>query len=134
MLLMPPMPPMRQTMTLNDYGSRAKLIDTCQKLDIARMMTEYSASIKKEFENQGVEVEGIRISFVKSKTGNGGSRFWFKCPSCSRRVGILYHDSYGSFGCRVCLRLDYRSHRYKGMLEAAVAGIEPKRHNLKHKT
>ena len=45
----------------------------------------------------------------------GGVRFWFVCPGCSRRVGVLYlapgHDR---FRCRYCLRLAYESQNYRG--------------------
>jgi hypothetical protein len=37
----------------------------------------------------------------------GGRRPWFRCPSCGRRVGILYSRG-GYFRCRTCQRLRYR--------------------------
>jgi hypothetical protein len=40
----------------------------------------------------------------------GGERSWFACPSCRRRVGILYRPAAGdAWGCRTCHRLTYRS-------------------------
>ncbi|WP_236658355.1 hypothetical protein [Pseudomonas knackmussii] len=36
----------------------------------------------------------------------GGSRPWFLCPDCGRRVAKIY--SHGVFACRHCLRLNYR--------------------------
>lgn len=40
----------------------------------------------------------------------GGTRPWFRCPWCSRRVALLYGlSSDGYFGCRLCLRLAYMS-------------------------
>lgn len=36
----------------------------------------------------------------------GGSRPWFLCPCCGRRVAKLY--SHRVFACRHCLRLNYR--------------------------
>jgi len=45
----------------------------------------------------------------------GGVRYWFVCPACSRRVGVLYlapgHDY---FRCRHCLGLAYESQNYRG--------------------
>ncbi len=40
----------------------------------------------------------------------GGLRWWFACPSCGRRVGILYLPSGGRlFRCRHCYDLTYQS-------------------------
>ena len=40
----------------------------------------------------------------------GGVRWWFACPSCGRRVGILYLPSGGRlFRCRHCYDLTYQS-------------------------
>lgn len=37
----------------------------------------------------------------------GGSREWFTCPRCGRRVALIYLAS--GAGCRRCLRLRYQS-------------------------
>lgn len=37
----------------------------------------------------------------------GGSRVWFRCPKCRRRVAILYGGKH--FLCRHCHKLPYRS-------------------------
>jgi len=60
----------------------------------------------------------------------GGSRPWFICRWCSRRVAVLYGLSGdGYFGCRHCLRLGYlsesgdvlgRLHRKMGKLRARL--------------
>lgn len=42
----------------------------------------------------------------------GGSRPWFRCPRCGRRVLTLYwHPEGWRPGCRQCLRLTYPSQR-----------------------
>ena len=38
----------------------------------------------------------------------GGVRKWFKCPECSRRCELLYFR-FGSFACRLCQKIAYRS-------------------------
>ncbi len=38
----------------------------------------------------------------------GGSRPWFRCPECSRRVAVIY-GSGRLFACRQCKRLTYSS-------------------------
>lgn len=42
----------------------------------------------------------------------GGERPWFLCPSCRRRVAILYGGAV--FACRHCYRLAYESQRERG--------------------
>lgn len=41
----------------------------------------------------------------------GGARVWFRCPSCDRRVAILYGGRV--FACRQCQRLAYDCQREK---------------------
>ncbi len=50
------------------------------------------------------------ISLVTTRLYGGGSRFWFACPNCRRRVGRL-HLPHGKnyFLCRRCYNLTYRS-------------------------
>jgi hypothetical protein len=45
----------------------------------------------------------------------GGVRYWFVCPGCSRRVGVLYLAlGWDEFRCRHCLGLVYESQTYRG--------------------
>ena len=39
----------------------------------------------------------------------GGKRPWFVCPTCRRRVGVLYHREGLPFRCRICCKLAYPS-------------------------
>jgi len=41
-----------------------------------------------------------------------GPRWYFLCPHCGRRCEVLYVKG-GDFGCRRCLRLGYRSQKYR---------------------
>ena len=50
------------------------------------------------------------VSLVTTPCNFGGVRYWFGCPSCGRRVGVLYlapGDVY--FRCRHCNNLSYHS-------------------------
>jgi hypothetical protein len=50
------------------------------------------------------------VSLVTTPCNFGGVRYWFGCPSCGYRVGVLYlspGDVY--FRCRHCNNLSYRS-------------------------
>lgn len=58
----------------------------------------YNVRTRGEEEWQPIE-EDIRV--IKTPCHFGGERTWFSCPSCQRRVLILYGDTY--FRCRTCL-------------------------------
>ena len=50
------------------------------------------------------------VSLLTTPCNLGGVRYWFGCPSCGRRVGVLYlapGDVY--FRCRHCNNLSYYS-------------------------
>jgi predicted RNA-binding Zn-ribbon protein involved in translation (DUF1610 family) len=58
------------------------------------------------------------IELTPSRTAFGGIRYWFKCPNCGDRVGMLFVQPITRvIGCRKCLGLEYRSRKYKGMIE-----------------
>lgn len=48
------------------------------------------------------------IAVVTTVPQFGGVRFWFSCPSCCKRVGVLYAPG-GYWRCRVCTGVTYAS-------------------------
>jgi hypothetical protein len=57
------------------------------------------------------EPEGMdcRVVLEWTPCTYGGARVWFRCPSCDRRVAILYGGRV--FACRQCQRLAYDCQR-----------------------
>jgi len=49
----------------------------------------------------------IRLTY--STGPHGGKRSWFVCPTCRRRIGVLYHANGLPFRCRTCCKLAYPS-------------------------
>lgn len=49
------------------------------------------------------------IQLTHSTGPHGGKRPWFACPTCQRRVGVLYHADGLPFRCRICCDLAYPS-------------------------
>lgn len=49
-----------------------------------------------------------RVSLAQSACNFGGTRQWFCCTRCARRVAVLYLRG-GRFACRHCQRLAYSS-------------------------
>lgn len=105
---------MKKTMTVNDYGGQKTLIESCQRIDVRHLLDGYRASLGQS----AVNFDDLTVVFTRSRTGNGGTRLWFKCPLCERRIGSIFRSVFGQIGCRLCLGLKYRSSRYKGMVES----------------
>ena len=47
------------------------------------------------------------IKLMTTATNYGGSRYWWSCPKCSKRVSVLYCAGY--YVCRHCVNAPYRS-------------------------
>lgn len=52
-----------------------------------------------------------RIAIMRTGCHYGGSRPWFGCPMCWRRVAVLYYRA-GRFACRHCNRIAYLTQSY----------------------
>lgn len=106
-----------KTLPPNDFGKKL-LTEQCYKINIIDFVRESNKKIKEILIKSLLKSDGYNITLSRSKTGFGGTRFWFSCPICNKRVGVLYrHPVSQILACRKCLGLDYRKHRYKGMLE-----------------
>jgi hypothetical protein len=101
----------------NDFGKKY-LTEQCQKIGLSDFIGKTKGQFKESILQAYIEAEGYQILLGRSKTGFGGTRLWFSCPLCNRRAGVLYkHPVSQILGCRRCLRLDYRKHRYSKMAE-----------------
>lgn len=52
-------------------------------------------------------MQDVRLTY--SLGPQGGKRPWLVCPTCRRRVGMLYHGNFLPFRCRRCCKLAYPS-------------------------
>lgn len=104
----------------NDYGNNITL-EQCQKFDINTLVREFARNSKKMLVEGQIKSLGRQISCTTTKTNYSGKRLWFICPSCNRRVGTVYlHPITNVVGCCKCLRLPYKSSRFKGMIENEI--------------
>lgn len=104
-------------MNPNNLG-KTIIVDECQQISINTFIRRAKIQLKKTLISSQIEMSGVSIHLAISVTGNGGLRFWFECPLCKKRVGVLYtHPLNQNVGCRKCLGLEYRNQRYKGMVE-----------------
>lgn len=106
-----------KTLSPNDFGKKL-LAEQCQKIKISDFVRGSKEKIKEILIKSSLESNGYNVLLDMSKTGYGGTRFWFSCPICDSRAGVLYkHPMSQILACRKCLKLDYKKHRYKGMAE-----------------
>jgi len=104
----------------NDLGRKC-LVEECQKIRIEDFLKTYRNKLKELVLASELEILGLKIELTTSKTCYNGIRFWFKCPLCKRRAGVLLkHPLTYEIGCRQCLNLEYRKRRYKGMIEGKL--------------
>lgn len=109
-----------KTMNVNDLG-KYLLVEDCQKVAVTDVLKKYKAMLKENFVRSQFEMMKADVRLTTSNTGNKGVRFWFVCPNCDRRVGLLLvHPLQGRLGCRKCLKLEYRKRKFKGMLESKI--------------
>lgn len=76
----------------------------------------YTVILKYDAKGLGSVKESVKME--STRLASGGLRWWFRCPGCGKRVGILY-CRYALFRCRGCHELTYRScqesHKYDGI-------------------
>ena len=100
------------------------MVEDCQKVAVSDLLRDYKAKLKETILRAQFEMLDENVLIMSSKTGRGGLRFWFMCPRCKRRVGVLLkHPLQDVLGCRTCLGLGYRAQRYKGMIENKISVI-----------
>jgi len=100
------------------HSGKPILVEECQKVSITSCIRAVNEKLKKALLAAETHIGNQTIELIASKTAFNGVRYWFRCPLCSKRMGTLFmHPLTSEIGCRNCLELEYRSRRYKGMLE-----------------
>ena len=97
----------------NDLGKILSLdMLTCIKID--DVVRETNRSLKRAILGARLEEFGQDIQLTTTKTRFGGERNWFVCPSCTKRVGVLYlSPGKRVLKCRGCLQLPYFKQKFK---------------------
>lgn len=102
-------------MKRNDYGN-FNINDITTSISVDEVVKALRMQFEQSLIDSPISVGDIQVTLSQSITGHGGRRYWFICPSCSSRVAKLYCQS-PIVACRHCLRIKYRTSRYKGMIE-----------------
>ena len=77
------------------------------------------------------------ISLLTTTCNFGGIRYWFGCPSCCKRVSVLYLAPGGIyFRCRNCNNLSYQSRNSDRITDLGITSrqIEKLRSQIKRRT
>jgi hypothetical protein len=109
-----------KSLSLNNIGEKF-VIEQCQKMSLKTFLSTAKSKLKRSFLEAEISMAGVSIDLATSEMNNGGTRYWFACPICSGRVGVLYvHPLSNLLGCRNCLNLKYKKSQYKGMVEGSI--------------
>ncbi len=94
---------------LNDFGKNKTdrlIVEECSRLSIKDFPLNRNLFKQIIIDNQIVYLTATKCYF-------GGSRYWFKCPNCKKRIGVLYRKPANVyFLCRSCLDLTYALRKY----------------------
>ncbi len=104
--------------SLNPNNLGDFLVENCKKISIKDYLQKANAELKKLIIQSSLDRIGIQITLSSSQTHFNGLRYWFSCPICTKRIGVLFvHPINNNIGCRKCFGLKYSKSRYKGMVE-----------------
>jgi hypothetical protein len=97
-------------------------VEDCATLGIAPStgVGSIRSSVRIQISSPEGDSSAVTIAVAASRPHFGGVRPWYAFPRCGRRAGRLYVPSFGVIGCRVCLKLVYRSQYRKDSLWAAI--------------
>lgn len=95
------MPKLATTHSLEDYPrlSISRYKDQLRPSDKVPAIT-----LSYSFKHQNYQYD---ISVTTTACNYGGVRYWWKCPKCYKRVGVLYCA--GLYVCRHCIGAKYQS-------------------------
>ncbi len=109
-----------KTTTHNNLGKKY-LVEDCQNIRIESMVRKAKKDLISSLTRGEAELDGFTINLTSKPLHHGGERLWFICPLCKMAMGVMYrHPISEIIGCRHCLNLEYRSRRFKGMVENNV--------------
>lgn len=92
-------------------------LEETQKLEVNKLVEAVRQQVWDDFLKATIKAGKSDINLTTSRTGQGGTRYWFKCPRCNKRVGSLYRSINDTFDCRSCTGAQYKKQRFKGMTE-----------------
>jgi len=93
------------------------LVEQCQKIKINELVRNIKTEMAMLRLKEKVELLNHDIEITHTACNFGGQRFWFVCPQCHRRVGVLYKNPISeAILCRKCHGLSYMKSRFHKMM------------------
>ncbi len=92
---------------------KSQTVEDCQRVSINELVRIATKDLKKRLVEAQIEALGLPLTLTTSKTKFSGTRYWFVCPACNRRTGVIYKNQNNAVGCLKCLSLIYRQQKYK---------------------
>ena len=107
--------------------SEAVIVEKWPRLYVSDLKLD-EASLLRGRVNLTLTLDGVtlhtEVPLTITHPHYGGSRCWFLCPRCSRRVGVLFVvervTAVDVFACRVCMSARYLSEMRKGRSERMI--------------
>jgi len=108
--------------TNNNNLGKKYLVEDCQNIRIDSVVRKAKKQLLNTIITGMVEIDGYDVKITSHRLHHGGERLWFVCPLCNRKVGVIYQHPIKNnlIGCRLCLDLEYRCRRFKGMVENKI--------------
>lgn len=100
------------TSTWSRHGEVIASVDHSINADNSSIQFMYSFTHE---EDETKKYQNYSVPIVCTPCHFGGVRYWFLCPSCGKRVGVLYLAGKYVFACRGCWNLTYESCNQSGM-------------------
>jgi hypothetical protein len=80
------------------------------RLIVRRVVDKHFPEVAAKRPERAERPRGQAFRITRTACNYGGWRYWFLCPTCKRRCGLLYRRGYSEyFACRKCHDLTYRS-------------------------
>ncbi len=74
-------------------------------LNIDEFLRVINKDMKKVLLESQVNAMGLNISLTTTRTRFGGEKFWFICPECKNRCGVLSNNiHFLKYVCRSCIK------------------------------
>jgi hypothetical protein len=115
-----------QTLTGRAVMQKKEVVEDCQTVSVFDLRQQgYFSELKSDSANENArlafsysvkndQVKSL-VDITKTPCHFGGFRVWFICPTCNKKVAVLYHPPYRTFcKCRSCHGLSYESRQLSG--------------------
>ncbi len=92
------------------------LVEQCQKIKINELVRDVKVEMTMLRLKEKIQLLDQEVGITYTKCNFGGQRFWFVCPLCDRRIGVLYKNPISeAILCRKCHGLRYMKSSFHKM-------------------